>query len=255
MITTSSAMSKTSHSPCSEEPTPNTEFSLMMNFEMALLDRSQTPDSTTRILLRELNGLQGRADLVDAHIRALPSTVRPEDLATSLRSPAKARLLANLRYRAPRTRAYLMRATGLSNRSLGGHIRQLESSGLVNVHANLTVSLGCRLPWSMVDIVAYEAKLANWRRALHQALGYRAFSRSVWVVMPTSGARNAKKLANVFSSNGIGLMAIDNEGRIQIEIKSRRHRRPTSRRLYLMAVGAILNEFLGEKEFKLPNQT
>lgn len=221
----------------------------MTNFEIALHKRPPSSDSSTRILLRELDGLQGRADLVDAYIHSLPGTVSLENLASSLRSPTKARILSNLRYRAPRTRTHLTRATGLSNRSLGRHISQLEDSGLVKIHSNLTVSLGCRLPWSMVDIVAYEAKLSNWRRALHQALGYRAFSRSVWVVMPTSGARNAKKLANFFHGNGIGLMAVDDEGRIHIEIKCRRHRRPTSRRLYLMAVGTILNEFASERKF------
>ena len=246
MITTGLAISKTAHSRRSEEPEPDTEFSLMMNFETALHSRSQTPNSPTRILLRELDGLQGRADLVDARIHALPSAVSLEVLATSLRSPTKARLLAILRYRAPRTRAYLARATGLSSHSLGKHIRQLESSGLVKIHGNLAVSLGCRLPWDMVDIVAYEGKLSNWRRALHQAMGYRAFSRSVWVVMPASGARHAKKLATVFRNNGIGLMGVENDGSIDIEIRSKRHRRPASRRLYLMAVGVVLSRFVDE---------
>ena len=224
----------------------------MMNFEMALHDRSQTNDSPSRMLLRELDGLQGRADLVDARIQELPNTIKLGELATSLRSPTKARLLAALRYRAPRTMAYLARATGLSNHSLGRHVRQLESSGLVKIHGNLAVSLGCRLPWDMVDIVAYEGKLSNWRRALHQALGYRSFSRSVWVVVPASRTRHAKKLATVFQTNGIGLMAIEDDGNMHIEIRSKQHRRPASRRFYLMAVGAVLNRFVEEKGVHTP---
>ena len=223
----------------------------MMNFEMALHDRSQTNDSPSRMLLRELDGLQGRADLVDARIQELPNTIKLGELATSLRSPTKARLLAALRYRAPRTMAYLARATGLSNHSLGRHVRQLESSGLVKIHGNLAVSLGCRLPWDMVDIVAYEGKLSNCRRALHQAIGYRAFSRSVWVVMPASGARHAKKLATVFRINGIGLIAIRDDGGNQIEIRSRK-RRPASRRLYLMAVGAVVSRYIEERGLHTP---
>ena len=220
----------------------------MKSFEMALHSDLRSHGRPSRILLRELDGLQGRADLVDAHIKDLPDAVSPRVLATSLSSPTKARLLSILRYRAPRTRAYLERVTGLSKRSLGSHIRQLEREGLVEVHGNLAISLSCRLPWDMVDIVAYEGKLTNWRRALHQAMGYRSFSRSVRVVMPASGARHAQKLATVFHTNGIGLIAIEEDGSPHIEIRSRKHRRPASRRLYLMAVGAILDRFVERED-------
>lgn len=226
----------------------------MESFESALHESLDFPPSPTRMFLREFDGLQGRADLVDAHIhtQALPDVPSLRDLSTALTSPTKARLLAILRYGAPRTRDHLARATGLSNRSLGSHIRQLESVGLVEVHRSSAVSLGCRLPWGMVDIVAYEGKLSNWRRALHQALGYRSFSRSVWVVVPASRTRHAKKLATVFQTNGIGLMAIEDDGNMHIEIRSKQHRRPASRRFYLMAVGAVLNRFVEGKGVHTP---
>ncbi len=237
---------KNLQSPPSADPTPNTEAALVESFKMALHSGMRSRKSPSRILLDELDGLQGRADLVDAHIQALPGAVRLEVLATSLSSPTKARVLAILRYGAPRTRTYLMNFTGLSSHSLGGHIRQLERAGLVRVHSNSTVSLNCPLPWSMVDIVAYEGKLSNWRRALHQAIGYRSFSHSVKVVIPAAGAQHAKKLVTLFRANGIGLISVADDGSTRIEIKSRK-RRPASRRLYLMAVGVILKRFIGQK--------
>lgn len=226
--------------------TPSTEYALMESFELTLHSNIRSRRSPSQIRLHELDGLQGRADLVDAHIHALPSAVSLDVLAASLMSPAKARLLALLRYGAPRTRGYLARGTGFSSRSLGDHIRHLERAGLANVYKSTAVSLCCPLPWSMVDITAYEGKLSNWRRALHQAIGYRSFSRSVWVVMPASGAQHAKKLATVFHINGIGLMAIAGDGSAHVEIRSRK-RRPASRRLYLMAVGVILTKFIEER--------
>lgn len=198
------------------------------------------------MLLEELDGPQGRADLVYAQIQALPTAVSLDVLAASLAAPAKARLLALLRNGAPRGIEYLERSTGLSKRSLRRHVQQLERSGLVQLHRSSAVSLGFPLPWSMVDIAAYEVKLSNWRRALHQALGYRSFSRCVWVVMPASRARYAKKLAAVFRINGIGLISIDDNGAQNIEIRGRKRRRPASRRLYLMAVGVILKRFIEE---------
>ena len=67
--------------------------------------------------MSELDGIQGRADIVDVRIRELPPNVNPEALAASLRSPTKARILAILRHGAPRTKAYIARNTGLSDRS------------------------------------------------------------------------------------------------------------------------------------------
>ena len=223
----------------------------MKGFEISLRNRPGFHGSTSRTLISELDGLQGRPDLVDARIQVLPFAVELEMLATALRTPAKARLLAVLRHRAPHNRTYLERVTGLSMRSLIRNIRQLEEVGLVEVNENSSVSLCCPLPWSMVDIVAYEGKLSNSRRALHQAISYRSFASSVRVVMPASGARRAKKLVTVFRSNGIGLIAIDDDGSPHIEIRSRK-RRPTSRKLYLMAVGAVLNELLEERSTYIP---
>ena len=224
------------------EHTPNTESALLDRFELTFYGGERGHRSPNQILLHELGGLQGRADLVDAHIHALPTTINLDVLADSLMSPAKARLLAVLRNGSPRTRSYLERVTGFSHRSLSNHIRQLEEGGIVKVHRNSSVSLGCPLPWSMVEIVSYEYKLSNWRRALHQAIGYRSFSQSVWVVMPASGAQHAKKLAAVFHINGIGLISVADDGRTHIEIKSKK-RRPASRRFYLMAVGTILKKY------------
>ena len=228
------------------EHTPSTESALLDRFELTLRSGIDVRRSPNQILLHELEGLQGRADLVDAHINALPDAVSLDALAVSLTSPAKARLLALLRYGAPRSRSYLERGTGFSHRSLGDHVRKLEREGLVTVHRNSSISLGCPLPWSMVEIAAYECKLSNWRRALHQAIGYRSFSQSSWVVMPASGAQHAKKLAAAFQINGIGLIAIASDGSTHVEIRSRK-RRPASRRIYLMAVGTILKKYVEER--------
>ena len=225
------------------ERTSDTEQVFMERFEQTLQRSVRLGRSPSQIVLHELEGLQGRADLVDAHINALPGNVRLDDLAVSLMSPAKARLLALLRYGAPRSRGFLSSGTGFTVRSLGDHIRQLEKAGLVNVHDSSSVSLRCQLPWTMVDISAYEGKLTNWRRALHQAISYRSYSRSAWIVMPELSAQHAKRLSSVFWHNGIGLISISEDGSTRIEIKCKK-RRPTSRRIYLMAVGAIVRRFL-----------
>ena len=214
----------------------------MADFEKILLHASDI-ENPRRYVMRELGGIQGRPDLVDAKIRDLPVGINLDDLAHCLRSPMNARILATLKYRAHRRLEYIERSTGLARNVVKRQIRELEQASIVTVHANSSVSLSKPLPWTMLEIVAYEAKLKNWRRALQQAIDYRAFSGSVRVVMPTPGARQARKIEDIFRYHGIGLIAMDADGSQTIEIKSRK-RRPSSRRHFLMAVGTVLLDFV-----------
>ena len=224
-----------------------TEAALMARFTKTLLNTHGPVRNPSRILLEEFGGVQGRPDLVDVKILALPGQVKLDVLAACLRSPTQAKLLAVLKFGVPRTRTYLERVTGLSSHSLKKHICKLNEAGLVDIHKTTAVSLSCRLPWDMVEIVAYEGKLTNWRRALHQAIGYRAFARSVWVVMPPTAARRAKAVESVFRNNRIGLMSVTDNGDLTVEINGRPRRTPASRSMYLMAVGAVLTRYLSER--------
>ena len=229
-----------------EQSTTYTEAILIDSFAKSLSKNFTSRQATSRVLVAELDGIQGRPDLVDIHLQALPGPISLDVLAKCFRSPAKSTLLAILRYGARRRRAYLEKSTGFTKQTLRSHLKALEESGLVQFHENATVSLSCPLPWGMANIVTYEGKLTNWRRAFHQALGYRSFSHSVWIVMPTSGAEQAKKLEHAFRANGIGLVAYERDGGTRTVIRSKKLR-PASRRLYLMAVGAGLAKFVEER--------
>jgi len=67
----------------------------------------------------------------------------------------------------------------------------------------------CLAKPDMISIVAYEAKLTNWRRALQQAYRYRYYADQVFVVLPQE--RHAPALMNrkCFQQFGIGLCAYD----------------------------------------------
>ena len=231
----------------SEEPNVQTEAALMEGFTKSLVRGGRSIRRPPRIVLEELAGLQGRPDLVVADIVALPGSVDLDSFASCLRSPTKAALLASLKYGVPRSITYLGKVTGLSTYSIKRHINVLDDAAIVSVDANSAVTLRCRLPWDMVKIAAYEGKLSNWRRALHQASGYRAFAQSVWVVMPPTGARRAKAVEPIFRNNGIGLISVSDNGDMRVEIRGKTRRTPASRRLYLMAVGGVLTEYLSER--------
>lgn len=57
------------------------------------------------------------------------------------------------------------------------------------------------------EIVAFEAKLRDWRTAMHQAYRNTTFARRAFVVMPPEAAARAAMCAHDFVRRGIGLIA------------------------------------------------
>lgn len=57
-------------------------------------------------------------------------------------------------------------------------------------------------------LVAFEAKLSNWRQAAHQAYRNTSFAKQAYVVMPLQAAERAGKNADIFLRYGIGLCSV-----------------------------------------------
>lgn len=59
------------------------------------------------------------------------------------------------------------------------------------------------------QLVAFEAKLTDWRRASHQAYRNTTFAGRVYVLMPVRAAERARAHEAQFAKYGIGLCSID----------------------------------------------
>lgn len=73
-------------------------------------------------------------------------------------------------------------------------------------------------------IVALEAKLRDWRRALYQAVQYASYAFEVWVVLDTAFLHSAMVHVDEFERRGIGLLGLSANG--QSELVSPAVRRP-----------------------------
>lgn len=60
------------------------------------------------------------------------------------------------------------------------------------------------------EILAFEAKLRDWRTALHQAYRNTTFARRAFVVMPQDAAARPAMCAHEFKRRGVGLIAVGN---------------------------------------------
>lgn len=65
-------------------------------------------------------------------------------------------------------------------------------------------------------IVALEAKLRDWRRALYQAVQYTSYAFEVWVVLDTTFLHSALVHVDEFERRGIGLLGLSANGECEI---------------------------------------
>lgn len=66
------------------------------------------------------------------------------------------------------------------------------------------------------QLVAFEAKLARWRDALHQAYRTRCFANQSFVVLPDATARVAAQHLSEFSRRRVGLCSVSPDRGIQV---------------------------------------
>lgn len=62
------------------------------------------------------------------------------------------------------------------------------------------------------QVVAFEAKLTNWRKAMDQAWRNTSFANKVFVVLPRECARPALAHRAEFEASGVGLCLMDENG-------------------------------------------
>jgi len=67
-------------------------------------------------------------------------------------------------------------------------------------------------------VTAIEMKMHRWAEALRQAIAYQLAADRVWVAMPLGAACRAYRQRWTFQSEGVGLLAVDDEGRVRSPI-------------------------------------
>jgi hypothetical protein len=68
------------------------------------------------------------------------------------------------------------------------------------------------------QVLAFEAKLRDWRKALRQAWRNSSFANRVYVVLPADCARRALEHRQEFEARGVGLCAVGSDGRLIVLI-------------------------------------
>ena len=70
------------------------------------------------------------------------------------------------------------------------------------------------------ELVAFEAKLSDWRKALHQAWRNTSYAQRAFVVMPKKNAASAIANLSAFVTLGVGFCVVDGTGLVTTLVDS-----------------------------------
>jgi len=180
----------------------------------------------------------GRADWVWASTAGRWPRGQCDQTAELLQNPTCSWILSFLKPASPRSEKFLEERSGVSRRTFRKSLVKLTAIGLVARLDDGLFVLGQKLHVPNIEIVAFEFKLEDWRRAFYQATRYRSFSHRVYVVMPTSRVHRAEEHLEAFRRQNIGLLSHGPEERPSRILASKK-RQPRSRSCFLKALGML----------------
>ncbi len=194
-----------------------------------------------RHVVSEMDSWQGVADFV---ITPTPiSTISHEtfrQLAEAVTTRAAAQIVASLPREEDASQESLQESTGLSTSVLRRYLHQLETNRIVESCGSSRYRLDSSFKEPNIELWAFELKLSDWKRALYQALRYRAFANRVSIVVPEFSARRVARHIEYFRSFDVGVIVLDTtDGSMRTVVRAR-ETGPASRFYYLYAMAVFL---------------
>ncbi len=131
--------------------------------------------------------------------------------------------------------------TKSSSQKVSQSVRKLTEEGFVEPISD-AFKVSRRYEAHAQTIVAIEAKLTNWKRAISQAYKYHWFSHYSFVLLPESQVRSAKENLDRFKRLKVGLASIDSEGRVEL-IYTPPRRKPYSPSMEMQLNESVLHQW------------
>lgn len=182
-----------------------TELEMANSFEHALkaLSIKGVPDFD--ILYREVVCQQGIPDFVGLSSASL---IQRYDFSNLTATESCSVILSILKRNSGRRKEYIKEKTALSDATLNRALKELLSNGLIVERKNLYF-LSVNEDLKKNSIWAFELKLSNWKRALFQALQYKAFANYVAIVLPYEKENILKQNLSTFIALNVGVLLFD----------------------------------------------
>ncbi|MDA1014786.1 MAG: hypothetical protein O3A00_10085 [Planctomycetota bacterium] len=182
---------------------------------------------------------EGRADWVWAASSDDWPDSDTKSIPTLMQQPTCSRILASLNPSAGRREDYLWSQSGVAPATFRRWFTTLIDAELVIQSVSGSYVQGPEFQIPNAEIVSFEFKLQNWRRAFAQAKHYRSFSHRVFIVMPPPAAirvRNA--LGPALRRFNVGVISHDTDGLSEVIVPVRKQK-PKSRSGVIRAIGML----------------
>lgn len=215
--------------------------SFLEKADPALWTRSANAASIAKVHVKtrfESNCSDGQADWVWSASRQPWRADLCEQSTTLIQNPTCARILSMLKPSAPRREAFLKDRSGVSEATFRRTLGQLTEAKLIALVDNGSYVLGERAKLPNAEVVAFEFKLENWKRAFYQATRYRSFAHRVYVVLPSNVAHRCEPMHDAFRVQNVGLLSHDSEAGGSRVLPSSK-KTPRSRANYLKALAML----------------
>jgi hypothetical protein len=172
------------------------------------------------IWMREFSTCAGVADLVGVRLANEPGSQ-----AALAQVPAKwAYALRSLPFKSEFTLDYVAELGNVSHSAARSILRIFGAYGLCEQIASTNAWLKITEVEPIADrIVAVEAKLRNWRRALYQAAQHLDYASHSWVVLDQDALNNARLHKDEFESRSVGLAGLSTDGDIEVVVEAPTH--------------------------------
>ena len=147
-----------------------------------------------------------------------------------------------LKPKAARSKSFLQEKTGLSEKTVSRVLRELCKSNLVSEITDGHYILSSEAIMPKLDIWAFELKISNWKRALFQALQYKAFANYSLVVFPFEKENVLGKQIDLFRELNVGILLFDvNTNHVKFLLRPKKER-ASSKWHMLFALGQLAHQ-------------
>lgn len=99
----------------------------------------------------------------------------------------------------------------------------------------------------VTDLIAIEAKLKNWKRALDQAFRYKWFAKKSFVVLDSINIKPALKNIQQFRKLNVGLAEINVKGTVLIHFRPIKNQ-PIDEKMWILFNEKVKKSLLGEEK-------
>jgi len=192
-----------------------------------------------QIMLTEVNLGYGIADVV------LTECEEIKEMRTDYLSPIDIRVLSIINTSSGTTIDKICNITKCRKRKVKYSINKLADLNYI-IGRNKLFTPGRTYRMTVKSVIAIEAKLINWKRALKQAYRYKWFSDRSFVCLPHSNVQPAIKNIDSFRETNVGLIEISPDEGMTILHAPKPHN-PISEDMSILLNESILSEINGSE--------